>query len=137
MQTVITAVRLLLVCTILLVPVLVAPAATAETIAIAADGDNPDAAISPMAGKAPWYLIFDEQGAFVQAKANPGRNSDRDSSAAVISLLREASCATVVAGRFGGKLRARLDAENIAYLEQEGSVRAALKRLTPAHEAQP
>jgi hypothetical protein len=48
--------------------------ATPHNIAIAAAGDSVNSEISMIAGKAPYYLIFDENGVFfeIHRKSRPG-----------------------------------------------------------------
>ena len=43
-------------------------------IAVAAVGDNLNSEISKIAGRAPYYLIFDENGVILKSIKNPGQN---------------------------------------------------------------
>jgi predicted Fe-Mo cluster-binding NifX family protein len=100
---------------------------SSNRIAVAAVGDGVTSEISPIAGKAPYYLIFDEKGVFVKSVKNPGQSTGRDSSSGVINLLLKESCKTVIAGTFGGKMRNRLEANHIQYYEREGIVEKTVK----------
>ena len=99
----------------------------ANNIAVAAAGENENSEISPVAGRAPYYLIFDENGVFVKFIENSGRSSRRDSSSAVVDLLLKESCKTVIAGQFGEKMKSRLRANRIEFYERTGTVRNVLK----------
>lgn len=107
---------------------------TSNNIAIAAVGDNVNSEISMIAGKAPYYLIFDGNGVLLKSIKNPGQNSSRNSSSIVIDLLLKESCKTVIAGKFGEKLKKRLKANNIVYYEREGIVKTVIQTLELAKQ---
>ena len=96
-------------------------------IAIAAVEDNVSSEISEIAGRAPYYLIFDERGVFLKSIKNPGVSTGRDSSAEVVNLLLKESCKTVIAGKFGEKMKNQLKASRIEYYERKGIVKKTLQ----------
>ena len=108
---------------------------TSNNIAIAAVGDNVNSEISMIAGKAPYYLIFDEKGILLKSIKNLGQSSRRDSSSIVVNLLLKESCKTVIAGKFGEKLKSQLKANNIEYYEREGIVKTVIQTLELANLA--
>jgi predicted Fe-Mo cluster-binding NifX family protein len=106
---------------------------TSNNIAIAAVRDNVNSEISMIAGKALYYLIFDENGVLLKPIKNPGQNSSRNSSSIVVDLLLKESCKTVIAGKFGEKLKHQLKANNIEYYEREGIVKTVIQTLELAN----
>ncbi|MEE4114062.1 MAG: NifB/NifX family molybdenum-iron cluster-binding protein [Desulfobacteraceae bacterium] len=96
-------------------------------IALAAAGENENSEISEVAGRAPYYLIFDQNGVFVKSIKNSGQSSRRGSSSAVADLLLKESCNTVIAGQFGEKMKSRLKANQIEYHERTGRGKDVLK----------
>lgn len=103
-------------------------------IAIAAVGNSINSKISLNAGKAPYYLIFDENGVLLKSIKNPGQSSGHRSSSAVVNLLLKESCQTVVAGNFGEKMQNQLKAYNIECYKREGIVKNVLQTLQPSNK---
>jgi len=103
-------------------------------IAVAAVGDIVTSDISMIAGKAPYYLIFDENGVFLKSIKNPGRSSRRNASSLVVNLLLKESCKIVIAGKFGEKLQNKLKANKIEYYERKGIVKSVLQTFVSANE---
>lgn len=107
---------------------------SSNRIAVAAVGDGVISEISPVAGKAPYYLIFDEKGVFVKSVKNPGQSTGRDSSSGVINLLLKESCKTVIAGKFGSKMEKQLITNNIVYYERTGLAEKTVKTFVGTHD---
>ncbi len=103
--------------------------ASPDRIAVAALGDNVDSDISPVAARAPYYLIFDKDGTFLKAVKNPFSASDRDSSSGVADLILKQSCKTMIAGKFGYKMQSRLKVHGIKYYERKGRVKETIYSL--------
>jgi predicted Fe-Mo cluster-binding NifX family protein len=108
--------------------------ASTGRIAVAAVADDVNSDISPVAARAPYYLIFDKDGAFLKAVKNPFSGSARDSSSGVVDLVVKESCKTMIAGEFGYKMQSRLKANGITYYERKGSVKKALRAFTAKGE---
>ena len=100
------------------------------TIAVAAVEETANSQISEIAGKAPYYLIFDEKGILLQSIKNPAQNSRRNSSSLVDAFLVQESCKTVIAGKFGTKMQKQLKANNIQFYEHEGIAKEVLQSFT-------
>ncbi len=101
-----------------------------DNIAVAAVEDCIDSEISRNAGRAPYYLIFDENGDLLKSITNPAHGRGRGgSSAIVVDFLLEESCKTVIAGNFGDKMRDQLKANEIEYHQLEGTVKEVLQTL--------
>jgi predicted Fe-Mo cluster-binding NifX family protein len=101
----------------------------ANNIAVAAVEANENSEISEVAGRAPYYLIFDQNGVFLKSIENTGQSSRRGSSSAVVDLLLRESCKTVIAGQFGGKMNSQLKANQIESYERTGIAKDVIKSL--------
>ena len=104
--------------------------APADRIAVAALADNVSSDISPVAARAPYYLIFEKDGTFLRAVKNPFSGSDRDSSSGVVDLVLKESCRTMIAGEFGYKMQSRSKARGIKYYERKGSVKETIRTFS-------
>ncbi len=104
-------------------------AESSNKIAVAAVGESINSEISMNAGRAPYYLIFDENGDFRKAIKNPAQSSRGGASTVVIDLLLQESCKTVIAGNFGEKMQIQLKANEIKYYEREGIVKNVVQSL--------
>ena len=93
---------------------------SSNRIAIAAVGDNVGSEISRVAGRAPYYLFFDENGVFLKSLKNPSQSQGRGVSSVVVDILIKESVKTVVAGKFGDKMKKSLEANQIEYHEHAG-----------------
>ena len=89
-------------------------------IAIAADGDSVSSEISMRAGRASYYLIFNKKGVFLKAIKNPSLMQGGGASSVVVNILIKESVKTVIAGKFGDKMKKQLEANKIEYLEYTG-----------------
>ncbi len=107
-------------------------AGSSHNIAVAAVGGDARSEISTVAGRAPYYLIFDEKGVFLKSVKNPGEGSGRDSSSAVVNLLLKESCKAVIAGKFGDKLKGQLKANKIDFYERKGVAEKVVRSYTPS-----
>ena len=93
---------------------------SSSRIAIAAVGDNVDSEISEVAGRAPYYLIFDGNGVFLKSLINPSQNQRGGASSGVVAILIEEFVKTVVAYKFGDKMMKQLETNKIEYHEHAG-----------------
>ena len=93
---------------------------SSNKIAIASVGDSVTSKISEKAGRAPYYLIFDGKGVFLKSIKNPAQNRGRGASSWVVDLLVKESVKTVIAGRFGDKMKNLVKANKIEYHERAG-----------------
>ena len=98
-------------------------------IAIAADGDSVTSEISIRAGRAPYYLIFDKKGVFLKAIKNPSLMQGGGASSVVMDLLVKESVKTVIAGKFGDKMKKQLKANKIKYHERTGITKEIVETI--------
>jgi predicted Fe-Mo cluster-binding NifX family protein len=95
---------------------------SSHRIAIAAVGDSVTSEISERAGRAPYYLIFDGNGDFIKSIKNPSQKQGRRASSGVVDLLLKESVKTVIAGKFGDKMKKLLKTNKIEFHQQTGIV---------------
>jgi predicted Fe-Mo cluster-binding NifX family protein len=102
---------------------------SSNRIAIAADGDSITSEISKRAGRAPYYLVFDKKGVFLKAIKNPSLMQGGGASSVVVDLLIKESVKTVIAGKFGDKMKEQLKANKIKYLERTGITKEIVETI--------
>jgi len=101
----------------------------ADKIAVAAESGTKSSRISDMAGRAPFFLIFDSSGAFIKAIKNPARDQQGGASSSVTALLKKESVKTLVAAKFGAKMEKNLNAAGIGYLERSGTAKVVVETI--------
>ncbi len=94
-------------------------------IAVAADAPEVDATVSEVAARAPFILIFGEDGAFVSSHSNPV-TTDRRAGPALADWLADRQIEMLIAGRFGPKLSQALEARQIRRVVQRGPASEAV-----------
>ena len=102
---------------------------TSSRIAIAAVGDSVTSEISKRAGRAPYYLVFDGNGVFLKSLENPSQNLGRGASTGVVNLLIKESVKTVIAGKFGDKMKKLLETNKIEYHEHAGIAKEIVETI--------
>jgi predicted Fe-Mo cluster-binding NifX family protein len=93
---------------------------SSNRIALATVGDSVTSEISKKAGRSSYYLIFDDNGLFLKSLINPSQTRGRRASTGVVDLLIKESVRTVIAGKFGNKMKKLLETNNIEYHEHSG-----------------
>jgi predicted Fe-Mo cluster-binding NifX family protein len=102
---------------------------SSEKIAVAAVGDSINSEISAVAGRAPFYLIFNEKGVLLKSIKNPAQNQRGGASSIVVHLLKEESVTIFIAGKFGNKMIGQLKANRIIYFERTGTAEKTVKKM--------
>lgn len=102
---------------------------SSDRIAIAAVGDSATSEISERAGRAPYYLFFDGNGVFLKALKNPSQKQGRRASSGVVDLLLNESVKTVIAGKFGDKMKNLLRTNKIEFYQHTGIARKVINEL--------
>jgi predicted Fe-Mo cluster-binding NifX family protein len=98
-------------------------------IVVAAEGKSAAALVSGVAARAPYFLIFDGSGKFLEAVDNPYRTAKRGAGKSVVPLLAQKGATTVVAGEFGKNMIDAMKGKGIKYLEFRGSAESAVKKV--------
>lgn len=98
-------------------------------IAIASTGKDLESEVSPVAGRAPYYLIFDQSGNLVETIKNPFAVGGGGAGFGVTKMLADKGISLVVAGHFGGNMRMALEEKGIKYMEKQGKVKDILRDI--------
>ena len=102
---------------------------SSNRIAIAAVGDSVTSEISMRAGRAPYYLVFDKKGVFLKSIKNPSQMQGGGASSVVVDLLIKESVKTVIAGKFGDKMKKQLKVNKIKYHERTGITKEIVETI--------
>jgi len=102
------------------------------TIAVAADGQEKSGQISKVAGRAPYFLIFDKGSNLLETVANPHADAVGGAGPDTAKFLAGKKINLVMAGRFGRKMAAALAAANIKFIEQQGIIIDVVKGVNHA-----
>ena len=95
-----------------------------EKIAVAADGETPEASVSSRAGLAPFILFFDADGRFIEAFVSPGKDG-----LTVAGFLAEKGATVVVAQGFGPRIVEVMKGKGIKAVAFTGSAQVAVKEI--------
>jgi predicted Fe-Mo cluster-binding NifX family protein len=102
-------------------------------IAIASMGKTERDEVGDVAGRSPYFLIFDGRGELLEVLDNRFRTAQSGVGRHVADLLARKNVHALVAGNFGVKIRESLKNRDIDYLELSGYVgqtlRSALKHF--------
>jgi predicted Fe-Mo cluster-binding NifX family protein len=98
-------------------------------IAIATDGKKPTASVSQLAGRCPYYLLFDEQGTFIEAIENPFKTSRGGAGISAVDFLAQKGVKIIVAESFGNKMISAMKSRGIKYYEFRGDAADAVKMI--------
>ncbi|MBN1494484.1 hypothetical protein JW911_01960 [Candidatus Peregrinibacteria bacterium] len=98
-------------------------------IAVAATTKNKDSNVSDMAGRAPYYLIFDEKSNLIETINNPFCFGSGGAGYSVAKMLADKKINIVVAGKFGYNMTEALNERELKYYEKSGNIIDALKEI--------
>jgi len=98
-------------------------------IAIAALSNNKNSQVSEQAGKAPYYLIFDEAGKLLEAIKNPFAVGGGGAGFGVAKLLADKGVDLVVAGDFGPNMISALEDRRLKYKNLTGLISDVVKQV--------
>ena len=90
------------------------------SIAVAANGPEPEATVSEKAGRAAYFLFFDGSGNFLDAERNPFSGVPGGAGPKAAVFLSGKGVDLVVAGEFGIKMERALSSYKIKYISQTG-----------------
>ena len=109
-------------------------AADQGKIAVASEGKVTTADVSGVAGRSPYFLIFEGDGKLLEGVDNPYKATGRGAGTSVASFLAQKGVTFFVAGEFGRNMTQAMKAKGIKYLEFHGSAEAALKKVLEERE---
>ena len=99
-----------------------------EKIAVAANGQTPEASVSAQAGRAPFFLFFDENGKLTEAIPNPAKDS-QNSGIAVADFVAGKGVTIVVAEAYGPQIVQVMKSKGIRAIAFKGSAEEAVKKV--------
>ena len=103
-----------------------APQTESGLVAIAANGNTASAAVSPQAGRSPFFLFFDRKGVLVEAVANPYKDAGNAGIPAVDFVAGKGANVLVAEG-FGGRIVEVMKGKGVRAMEFKGSATDAAK----------
>ncbi len=106
----------------------IAFAADKTKIAVASDGNTPISTVSPVAARCSYFLIFDNNGTFIEAIANPHKSAGGGAGSLVVNFLADKDIKTIIAGAFGENMITAMKARGINYIEFKGTATEAVKK---------
>jgi predicted Fe-Mo cluster-binding NifX family protein len=109
-----------------LVPVLAQPGKS-PTIAVAANGNTVSASVGNQAGRSPFFLFFDKQGAFVEAANNPYKDAG-NAGIPTLDFLASKGVKVLVAEGFGSKIVEVMKEKGMRPVEFKGSAKDAVRK---------
>lgn len=114
----------------LLFPLSTASAADPAAIAVAAEGPSRSSRVSEVAARAPYFLLFDEKGALLEAAKNPHMDARGGAGTASVDFLAAKGVKTVLAGAFGPRMARAMEARGMHPVEFRGTVEDAVMKAT-------
>ena len=103
----------------------------AEKIAVATSGKAPSAAVGSQPGRAPYFLFFDKEGAFLEAIDNPFKDAGGAGISAV-EFLAGKGVTVLVAGDYGPRIVEVMKGKGIRAVTFTGTAADAVKKLVSA-----
>ncbi|MCX7140625.1 MAG: hypothetical protein NT123_05865 [Proteobacteria bacterium] len=102
-----------------------------ERVAVAANDKTIAASVGSQAGRSPYFLFFDKQGAFVEAVDNPYKNGG-NAGIPALEFLAGKGVTILVAEGFGPKIVEVMKSKGMRPVEFKGNAKdAAKKALEP------
>jgi predicted Fe-Mo cluster-binding NifX family protein len=99
-------------------------------IAVASEGvETATGRVGNVAARSTYFLIFDEQGQWVETVENPFRTTGGGAGPLVANFLAEKGVAKMVAQSFGVNMRASLQEKEVDHFAFSGSIQEALETL--------
>ncbi len=100
------------------------------SIAIATNDSGSEAIVSEKAGRAAYFLFFDDHGNFLAAEKNPFTGIPGGAGPKVAGFLADKGVTLVLAGDFGTKMERALSSYKIKYISQTGVAHEVIQAAT-------
>jgi len=105
----------------------IAQQAKSEMVAVAASDKTVSASVSSQAGRSPFFLLFDKQGTFVEAVANPYKDAG-NAGIPTLDFLAGKGVTIVVAEGFGSRIVEVMKGKGMRAVEFKGNAKDAVKK---------
>jgi len=92
-------------------------------ISVAAVTKDENSEISSLGARAPFYLIFDEKGEFLETIPNPFARGGGGAGFAVAKMLADKGVKSVIAGAFGPNMAGAIEERGLKYYEVSGNAK--------------
>jgi predicted Fe-Mo cluster-binding NifX family protein len=99
-------------------------------IAIAVTSSEQEAHVDKQGARAPYYLILNTDSGLSEILPNPVSQTERRAGPQAVAFLVSQGVDNVVAGNFGPRFRAELEANNITCTEMAGAVTEVVAELS-------
>jgi len=97
-------------------------------IAAAAAGKEIDSIVDENAGRAPYYLIFDDKGKLIESLKNPFSIGGGGAGWGVAKMLADKGVGIAIAGKFGPNMVQALDQRGVKHIEGHGTAKGAVMK---------
>ncbi len=98
-------------------------------IAVASNNKNTTSNVGAIAGRSPYYLIFDSTGILAEVINNPYKVSRGGAGPSTANFLAEKGVTIVIAETFGGKMINAIKSKGMTYFEFKGIANDAVKKV--------
>jgi len=97
--------------------------------AIAADGKEASSPISHLSGRAPFFIVYDENGNFIEVLVNIYLEQEFGIGPEAAAMLAEKKVTVLVGGMAGPKMKKVLDAKGVRFVYRKGIVQQVVDEL--------
>jgi predicted Fe-Mo cluster-binding NifX family protein len=98
-------------------------------IAVATDSKQLTSSVSSLAGRSPYYLIFDSTGKLIEGVENPYRKMRGGAGTSIAQYLSEKGVTIIIAETFGSKMINAIKSKGMTYYEFKGVTNEAVKKI--------
>ena len=89
-------------------------------IAVATLSKRTNSQIADNAGRAPYYIVFGEEGEYLESMSNPFHIGGGGAGFGVAKMLADKGVSIVVAGKLGANMKAALISRGLEFQERKG-----------------
>ena len=100
-----------------------------QKFAISADGKDPSSPITHLSGRAPYFIIYDENGNLLEIAVNIYLAQEFGIGPQAAAMLAEKKVTVLVGGVAGPKMKKVLDANGIRFVYRKGIVQQVVDEL--------
>ena len=98
-------------------------------IAVASKSKQLTSNVSTLAGRSPYYLIFNSTGQFIEVVENPYKDVRGGAGTSIAYYLSEKGVTIIIAEIFGNKMINAMKSKGITFYEFKGTANEAVKKI--------